>query len=101
NNFLPIFLVRRGIIELDARQAQPAETDADRARRLLELAAEPGTSSSTLGQAYLILGRALEAQGRNGEAHAAFQSGTENLQKSVGPDHPDTKIASRLAASPQ
>lgn len=85
------------MIELDAQRSGQAETDAARARNLLQASTQPGTFSSNLGQAYLTLGRALQAQGRREEARAAFQSAAENLQNSVGRDHPDTRSARELA----
>jgi serine/threonine protein kinase/tetratricopeptide (TPR) repeat protein len=97
SNLLPVFLVRRSMIELDAQRADQAETDAARARNLLQVSAPAGTFSSNLGHAYLTLGRALRAQGRRAEARTAFQSAAENLQNAVGPDHPDTRIARQFA----
>jgi len=56
-----------------------------------------GTFSSHLGHAYLSSGRALQAQGKHQEARAAFRSAAEQLQDTLGPDHPDTRTARRLA----
>ena len=97
SNLLPVFLVRRSMIELDGQRADQAETDAARAQNLLQVSTPAGTFSSNLGQADLTLGRALRAQGRRAEARTAFQSAAENLQNAVGPDHPDTRIARHLA----
>jgi len=62
-----------------------------------QAAAEPGTFSSWRGRAHLALGRALQVQGRSGEARAAFASALEHLEPSLGADHPQTREARRLA----
>jgi hypothetical protein len=43
----------------------------------------------------------LQAQGKDDQAEAAFQSATEHLQHTLGDDHPDTRSARILAASVQ
>jgi tetratricopeptide (TPR) repeat protein len=58
---------------------------------------QPGTFSSHLGHAYLSSGRALQAQGKQEEARSAFRSAAEQLQDTLGPDHPDTRTARQLA----
>jgi hypothetical protein len=50
-----------------------------------------------MGRAYLNLGRALEAEGKRDESHAAFRSATEHLQNTLGPEHDDTRRARQLA----
>jgi serine/threonine protein kinase len=94
--YLPDLLTRRSTIELEARLSDQAVVDANRAIRL-QLATEAGAFSSKLGYAYLVLGRALQAQGKRDEARAAFRSAAENLQNTVGADHPDTCRARQLA----
>jgi len=95
---LPLFLLRRSRVDLEARRPDEAAADAARALNLLRAAAQPGTFSSNLGRAYLTLGRALQAQGKRDEAHASFRSAAEHLQHALGPDHPDTRSAQQLAA---
>ncbi|HEY6376320.1 MAG TPA: protein kinase [Edaphobacter sp.] len=98
-DYLPTFLVRRSDIELQLGHADQAEADAARALSLLQASAQVGAFSSTLGRAYLTLGRGLQSQGKRDEAHAAFRSAAEHLENALGPDHPDTLIALRLAES--
>ncbi len=95
---MPMLLLRRSMIELQLARADEATTDAARGLKLLQAAAQPGTFSSSLGRAYLTVGRALQAQGKREEARAAFASAAEQLQNALGPDHPDTRSARQLAA---
>jgi serine/threonine-protein kinase len=97
--FLPILLVRRSAVELEAGQRDQAAADAARALDLLPTATQPGTFSCNTGRAYLALGRALQSQGKLDQAHAAFRSAAEHLQSTLGPDHPDTRSARQLAES--
>lgn len=96
--YLPRLLVRRSVVELAAGRASDAAADARRAVDLLQPGIEPGKFSSHLGNAFLALGRALQAQGKREEARAAFRSAAENLQNTLGPDHPDSRQARQLAA---
>ena len=59
--------------------------------------AQPGELSSSNGRAYLALARVLSAEGRGVEARAAAQRALEQLQKALGPQHPDTRAAEQLA----
>ena len=97
SEFLPVALIRRSTIELDAAQPVQAAADVQRALSLLKPKSAPGAFSSIIGQAYLNLGRALRAQEKHEEAGAAFRSAVENLQGTVGSDHPDTRSARHLA----
>jgi len=95
--FLPGFLLRRSSIELQGGRLDAAAADATRALSLMQKAAQPGVFSSTLGHAYLTLGRALQAQGKRNEARAAGRFGVEHLQVALGVDHADTRAARQLA----
>ena len=97
--FLPSLLQRRSEVELDAGQAGPAVADATRAVDLLQQSLQPGAYSSWNGRAYLTLGNALKAQGKDREAQAAFRSAAEHLNNTLGPDHPDSRTARQLADS--
>jgi serine/threonine protein kinase len=97
SDYLPIILIRRSTIESESGQPVQAGTDAERALAQLKAAAQPGTFSSYIGGAYLNLARALQAQGKAAEARAAFRLATEQLEKTVGPDHPDTRTARQFA----
>jgi serine/threonine protein kinase/Tfp pilus assembly protein PilF len=96
--YLPALLTRRSVIELAARNPDKAAADSARAVTL-QSAAQPGTLSCKVGYAYLSLGHALQAQGKTDEARAAFRSAVENLQSTLGPDHPDARSAGLLAGS--
>ena len=99
SDFLPIVLVRRSTVELEAGQPDQAANDAARALRQLEAANAAGAISSHVGRAYLNLGRALQAQGKSQDARAAFRSAAQNLERALGPDHPDARTASQFAES--
>jgi eukaryotic-like serine/threonine-protein kinase len=94
--YLPALLTRRSTIELADGHPDQAVLDGARAVSL-QSAAQPGTLSSKAGYAYLALGRALQAQGKNEEARAAFRSAAENLESTLGPDHSDTRAARQIA----
>jgi serine/threonine protein kinase len=93
DDYLASALVVRSNINRQLGRADAAATDAARALDLLKKSEEPGAFSSDLGHAYYTMGRALQAQGKTEEARAAFRSATENLQGTLGPDHPDTRSA--------
>jgi serine/threonine protein kinase/tetratricopeptide (TPR) repeat protein len=94
---LPGYLLTRSSIELASGSLDPALADSNRALALLKSHAPPNSLSSTLGYAYLGLARASEAQAKHGDAKAAAGLAFENLQKCLGPDHPDTLAARQLA----
>jgi tetratricopeptide (TPR) repeat protein len=95
--FLPIELERRSGIELQLGLVNEAVADASEALALFQKQIEPGTYSSTVGHAYLSLGKALKAQGKSDKAGAAFRSAAEQLENTLGPDHPNTRTARTLA----
>jgi hypothetical protein len=97
NYSLPLILICRSTVTLAGGRAEQSAADASRAVKLLQGGGEQGNASSRLGDAYLALGHALRAQGKSEEARAAFRSAVENLQSTVGPDHPDTLGARQLA----
>ena len=90
-------LRHRASIETSLKQFAPAESDARRALDLLLQQTRPTEFSQAMGQAYLTLARCLTAEGREAEARAAAQHAAEQLEKSVGTDHPDTRSARELA----
>jgi serine/threonine-protein kinase len=97
--YLPLLLIRRSAVELELRQTDRAASDAGRALNLLRAATESGSLSSSMGRAYLAMGRVLQAQGKTEEARRAFHSAEENLRVTLGADHPDTRSAQLLASS--
>jgi serine/threonine protein kinase len=98
-NILPIVLMRRSAIELDAARPGPAGDDAQRAMALLQADGTPGAFSNNIGSAYLLLGYALRAQGKAAEAAAAFQSAAQNLRATLGSNHPDSRRSLEMAKS--
>jgi serine/threonine-protein kinase len=94
---LPKLLICRSEVSLAAGRQDQASSDASRAVGLVQLRIEQGTFSSILGFAYLALGHALQAQGKGDEARAAFRSAAEQLEPTIGLDHPDTRAALQLA----
>jgi tetratricopeptide (TPR) repeat protein len=97
DDYLSSVLVPRSEIERLRGRTDDAIADATQAVNILQREVDPGKSSSYLGHAYLTLGRALQVQGKSVEATAAFRSTAENLQTTLGPDHPDTRSARKLA----
>lgn len=96
-DYIGLILLQRAQIDLDAGYSNQALTDASRALQILQKAAIPGSSSAGVGHAYLIMGRALQAQGKADQARAAFRSAAENLEGALGPGHPDSRAARALA----
>ena len=95
--YLPNLLRHRASIEISLRQFAPAESDARRALQLLLQQSRPGEFSQWIGQAYLTLARCLTAEGREAEGRATAQRAADQLEKSIGADHPDTRSARELA----
>ena len=95
---MPSLLRHRASVETALKQFAPAERDARRALQLLLQRARPGEFSQSTGLAYLTLARCLAAQGSDAEARAMAQHAADQLEKSVGADHPDTRSARDLAA---
>jgi len=94
--FLPMLLVHRASIETDAGQLPLAERDARQALALLQVGAHPGDYSCSTGYAYLALARALSAKRNDTEARTAARDAAEQLRKTLGADHADTRAAEAL-----
>jgi hypothetical protein len=60
-------------------------------------AIQPGTFSAHLGRAYLALGRALSALGKEEEAHAPLRAAVDQMHSALGPDNAETRSARQLA----
>jgi serine/threonine-protein kinase len=95
-HLLPVLLVQRSGFELASQQNDKAEADAARAVSLTQAPAETGNYSSITGNAYIALGRALQAEGKATEARNAFRSAADQLGNTLGWDHPDTRAARQL-----
>jgi eukaryotic-like serine/threonine-protein kinase len=96
---LPTLLVRRSNLELQARRQDLAAGDAARALELLQSELQSGIHSSYVGRAYLAQARALKAMGKFDAAQNASRMAFENLQDTLGPEHPETRSAYQLAGS--
>jgi tetratricopeptide (TPR) repeat protein len=96
-NYLRRQLVRRSALNLAAARFEAAAADAQQAVDLELKAAVPDTLSSTVGQAYLALARALAAQGKTAEAQRAGAAAHVHLSSSLGEEHGDTAAARRIA----
>jgi eukaryotic-like serine/threonine-protein kinase len=97
--FLPILLLRRSSLELQLRDFDGAAADESKALDLLRSSTQSGIYSCEVGLNYLNLGKALQGQAKPDEARAAFRSAAEQLEKTLGPDHPDSRTARELAAT--
>ena len=96
-HLLPVLLIRRSAIELDNDQPDTAAADARRAIALLEARGTSLEYSVNTGRAYVLLGRALMAQGHIEEARGAARSGAEHLDRALATDHPEAVDARHLA----
>jgi tetratricopeptide (TPR) repeat protein len=95
---LPRFLMCRSDVALQLGRPHDAYDDAARAISILRNGDDPEAASANVGRAYSTFGRALQAQGKQVEAAAAFQSAAEHLRNALGPDHPETRRAREQAA---
>jgi ATP/maltotriose-dependent transcriptional regulator MalT len=93
----PYFRLRRAEVELALDRTDAARVDSTKAIELYRTSGEQEAQSSYLGLAYLALGRVLLASGPSPEAATALSSALEQLRPTLGPDHPQTRLAERLA----
>ena len=96
--YLPLLLTRRSDVLRATGNREQARADAARAVALFVADTDPSAPSSSLGRAYLALGRALADGDRAREASTAFSAALAQLEPTLGPDHPDTQTARRLAS---
>jgi serine/threonine protein kinase/lipopolysaccharide biosynthesis regulator YciM len=97
---LPSVLHTRAEIEIKAGLIDRAVADESRSIKLLLATIEPGTFSTQLARSYLSLGSALDTQGKHDQARAAFQTASQQFEKTLGPDNPETRNARKLAGQP-
>jgi non-specific serine/threonine protein kinase/serine/threonine-protein kinase len=95
---LSALLAHRAEVELQAHRWEEARRDAERALAEGGSIAGSATPSRQLGLASLALGRALRALGDPDGARASFASASAHLRASLGPTHPLSRTAARLAA---
>jgi eukaryotic-like serine/threonine-protein kinase len=96
-SLLPIRYSDRSEIELAMGRANDAEADASRALAAFKPDPNSSDASCKVGRAYLLEARALAAEGKADQARNAAAQALAQLQGSLGPDHPDTQSARRLA----
>jgi tetratricopeptide (TPR) repeat protein len=96
---LPTLLIRRSGVELDAGQPDRAVADATRALSLLQEPTRSNGLSANIGRAFMALGRALDAEGKNSEAREAGQSAVKHLNDALGPNNAETLAARQFAAA--
>jgi tetratricopeptide (TPR) repeat protein len=83
-------LVARATVRLADRQLDAAARDAQEAVRFAQQAQGQLPSSSTTGQAWLMLAQVEQAEGRADEARRAYALAVRNLVATLGEQHPDT-----------
>jgi eukaryotic-like serine/threonine-protein kinase len=93
---LPALLIDRSGIEIEMHQFGPAADDANRALHELRSRVPEGTFSSRMGNAYLALAKALNAQHQIESARSAARKAVEYLQATLGASHPQTQLARQL-----
>ena len=96
---LPLVLVQRAELRLKLNRPEEAKADATRAISLYQRVVSPGSQSCFVGLAYLALGRAHLSGGQSEEAARALALALEQLRPTLGPDHPRTREAERLAST--
>jgi eukaryotic-like serine/threonine-protein kinase len=95
--YMPSLLRHRASIETRLAQLSSAESDARRALELLIKQSRPGEFSLSMGQSYLTLAHCLTAAGQVAQGREMAQHAADQLEKSVGADHPETRAARELA----
>jgi eukaryotic-like serine/threonine-protein kinase len=90
-------LAIRSELNLDENNVPAALDDARRALSLAQKAQGGVPYSSRVGQAWLLVGRALAKQGEGVQAKQAVQEAIEHLSKTVDPDHPLLRDARAMA----
>jgi eukaryotic-like serine/threonine-protein kinase len=96
-SLMPVRYSDRSEIDLALGRANDAEADASRAIAASHPDQNSSDVSCKLGRAYLLEARALAAEGKTEPARSAAAQALKQLQGSLGPDHPDTQSARRLA----
>ncbi len=96
--YMARYLLDRANIELRMGRLEDAREHASRALALEQAAAGPDARSCEVGRVLLALGRAWHGQDKLADARGALSSAVEHLSETVGPDHPDTRLARELLA---
>jgi eukaryotic-like serine/threonine-protein kinase len=90
-------LIIRSELNLNENKVPAALDDARQALSLAQKAQGGVLYSSRVGQAWLLVGRALARQGEPDQARQAAQTAIKHLSKTVDPDHPLLKEARALS----
>ena len=100
-NVLARLYLKRARVYLGSHGATAAVGDAKRSVGLLQSEIEPGTASSTLGDAYWTLAQAQQMAGDLEAARDAAAIAADQFGSSMGPDNPRTRAARELSRSTQ
>ena len=92
-------LGRRSKLELDMGRPVDAEADAIKALALDQRSVVQGGASRVLGRTYLSLAKVEAANAKRDDGKHSAAKAADQLQPTLGPDHADTRLAERLAAS--
>jgi len=99
-DFTPVVLTRRAEVRNAAGRSREAEEDARLALDRLRAVLPPDFLSALRADAYLALGRALEAEGRGAEGNTALVEALKHFEGSMGLDHPQTVALRRQLGRP-
>jgi cytochrome c-type biogenesis protein CcmH/NrfG len=83
-------LVARATVRFKDRQLELAARDAEEALKFAQTAQGQLPSSSTTGEAWLMLAQIEQARGHADEAQRAYAQAVSNLVETLGEQHPDT-----------
>jgi len=89
--------LERADIEISSGLSERAASDAATALEMAKNMTNPGTFNTSIGQCFLTLARALEAEGKHDQARASALNAVEHFQHLLGPAHPQTLAARQLA----
>ncbi len=95
---LSYLLTHRAELELQTGRLEEARRDAGGAVEQWKALVGETAPARQLGLALLARGRALRGLGDADGARKDFESAAEQLRACLGPDHPQTRTAERLAA---
>ena len=95
----PIALVDRAGIELRQKDYATAQADVERAQAIYDRTFGKDLRSASIGDALMMRGRILSAQGQAGAARQDFSTAARHFADSIGADNPKTREALALAGS--
>jgi len=95
----PIALIDRAGIELRLKDYAAAQADVVRAQAIYDRTFGKGLRSASIGDALMMRGRILSAQGQASAARQDFSTAAAHFEDSIGADNPKTREARSLAGS--